>query len=128
MKVLADYWFNDMRGGTVGFILAQDEMTGEKKVYIGTVEGHNQAVDRESILDGGQKLPLSFLEGLVKWLKPGKKGYEEGRKVGRAEGAKEMAGGINQAWEKHKDDQDPFEFGKAVLAMAIKKLEELVKQ
>jgi len=74
MKVLGDYWFSDMRGGTVGIIVGEDELTSERKVYIGAVEGHNREVDKESILDGGQKLPLPFLEGLVKSLKPGKKG------------------------------------------------------
>jgi len=73
VKVLADYWFNDMRGGIVGIVVGEDEVTGERKAYIGAVEGYNQAVDKESILDGGQKLPLSFLEGLVKWLKPQKR-------------------------------------------------------
>ena len=73
MKVLADYWFSDMRGGTVGIVVGEDEVTAERKAYIGAVEGYNQAVDKESILDGGQKLPLSFLEGLVKQLKAKKK-------------------------------------------------------
>jgi len=72
VKVLDDYWFNDMRGGTVGIIVGEDELTGERKAYIGVGAGFNQAIDRESILDGGQKLPVSFLEGLVRWLKPKK--------------------------------------------------------
>lgn len=73
MKVLADYWFNDMRGGIVGIVVGEDEVTGERKAYIGAVKGHNQENDRQSILDGGQKLPLSFLEGLVGLLKAQKK-------------------------------------------------------
>jgi len=74
MKVLADYWFSDMRGGTVGIIVGEDELTGEWKAYIGVGAGFNRELDKESILDGGQKLPVSFLEGLLRWLKPQKKG------------------------------------------------------
>lgn len=69
MKVLADYWFNDMRGGIVGIVVGEDEVTKERKAYIGTAEGHNQKVDMQSILDTGQKLSLPFLEGLVGLLK-----------------------------------------------------------
>jgi len=74
MKVLGDYWFSDMRGGTVGIVVREEDFTGERKAYVGVGAGFNREVDRESILDGGQQLPVSFLEGLVKQLKPGKKG------------------------------------------------------
>jgi len=70
MRVNNSYGFNDMRRGTVGIMTGEDEYTGERKAYIGAVEGHNEELDRQSILDGGQKLPLSFLEGLVRWMKP----------------------------------------------------------
>lgn len=73
MKVQGDYWFTDMRGGTVGIVTAIDEATGERKTYIGVGEGYSQEADRQFVLTQVQKLPLPFLEGLVRWLKPKKK-------------------------------------------------------
>ena len=73
MKVLADYWFSDMYGDTVGIVVAEDEVTKERKAYIGVGAGFNQEADKESILDGGQKLPISFLRSLLQDLAPEKK-------------------------------------------------------
>lgn len=44
------------------------------------------------------------------------------RQEAKIEGLKEMADGINEAYEEHKDEE-PYEFAKAVIAMAIEKLE-----
>jgi hypothetical protein len=79
MKIKADYWFNDMMGGCVGIVCAEDEKTGERKVYIGTGQGHSQGIDKQRILEGGQELPPSFLEGILRWLKPPKKAKKGGK-------------------------------------------------
>lgn len=78
MKILADYWFIDMRGGTMGIVVGEDECTGERKAYIGVGAGYNQETDRHFISEYGQKLPISFIEELLNYLKSKKKG---GRKV-----------------------------------------------
>jgi len=69
MKVLADYWFSDMYGGTVGIVVGEDELTKERKAYIGVAGGYNQEADKKSILEGGRKLSSSFLAGLLRLMK-----------------------------------------------------------
>lgn len=74
MKVQADYWFSDMMGGHTGIVCAEDERTKERKVYIGTGEvGLSHESDIQRVLAYGTKLPPSFLEGILRWLKPEKK-------------------------------------------------------
>jgi len=43
-------WFNTMQG-SFGIILAEDETTGERKIYAGVSSGQNQELDEKAILD-----------------------------------------------------------------------------
>ena len=73
MKVLADYWFSDVWGGTCGIVIGEDSLTGERKAYIGVADGYSQEADKQHILEGGQKFSPSLLEGILGLLKSQKK-------------------------------------------------------
>lgn len=72
MKVLHSYWFSDMTGGHIGVVIGEDEMTKERKAYIGIAGGYNQEADIAAIAARGQKLYPAVLEWILGKLKPHK--------------------------------------------------------
>lgn len=63
MKVIDSMWFNTMQGH-FGFVVGENEM-GERKIYAGVVNGLNQEADEKAILSWGNKVNISFMEGLI---------------------------------------------------------------
>jgi len=62
MKTLAYRWFTGR--DCVGIVLCEDEITKEKKAYIGGVVGLNEADDIEYIKDWGTSFPVNVAEKL----------------------------------------------------------------
>ena len=61
MKIIHDIWFNSMLG-VVGIMIGEDEVTGERKAFIGVGQGHDQRDDIRSIARLGGKLSLRTLD------------------------------------------------------------------
>ena len=57
-------WFNTAQG-SFGIILAEDETTGERKLYAGVAAGFDQQADEQAILSWGNKVNIGLLEGLI---------------------------------------------------------------
>jgi len=78
MKVIDAIWFTNIRG-TVGIVIGEDEITGEKKAYIGVVEGNDVKEDIELIKSWGNPFPLETVERM-KILMAGKEKRPNGWK------------------------------------------------
>jgi len=57
MKVIDTLWFTNMKG-TVGIVILEEDVTGDRKAYIGVVDGLNEQTDREALLAWGNKFSL----------------------------------------------------------------------
>lgn len=57
MKIIHDVWFNNMLG-VVGIVVGEDEITGERKAYVGVAAGHNLEDDMKLVAELGGKFPL----------------------------------------------------------------------
>ncbi len=64
MKVIDSMWFNTTQGN-FGFVVGENETTGERKLYAGVVSGIDQKTDEQAILDWGAKVNISLMEGLI---------------------------------------------------------------
>ncbi len=60
MRVVDSLWFTNNRG-TIGIVIIQEDVTGERKAYIGIGDGHNEKADTQSIVDWGNPLSISVL-------------------------------------------------------------------
>lgn len=54
MKVIDSMWFNT-RLGSCGFVIGEDETTGELKLYAGVVHGTDQSADEQELIAWGTK-------------------------------------------------------------------------
>lgn len=66
MKIKDTIWFTTGRGETVGIVLAEDDVTGIPKAYIGVGDGRNEDVDIKQISEWGAKLQLTDLAMIQK--------------------------------------------------------------
>lgn len=74
MKVIDSMWFNTIQGA-FGFVIGENEMTGERKLYAGVCSGQDQSADEQTILSWGNKVNIGLMEGLIARVKEkGKKG------------------------------------------------------
>lgn len=72
MSVKDIFWFTElMESRPIGIALCIDSLTGERKAYIGTGEGHSGAMDMLAIIGGGAKIHLDAAEAIVSFLKKG---------------------------------------------------------
>ena len=64
MKIIDSLWFTSLGilGGCIGIVLGEDEVTGEKKAYIGTAVGDNQERDERHIAMNGAKFTPEIAE------------------------------------------------------------------
>ena len=76
-KVLDSMWFNTAQGN-FGIILAEDENTGERKLYAGVCKGFDQQADERAILSWGNKVNLGMLGSFLARAKKVLSEYEEG--------------------------------------------------
>ncbi len=63
-KVIDSMWFNTAQG-SFGIILAENETTGERKLYAGVAAGLDQQADEQEILSWGNKVNLGMLGSLL---------------------------------------------------------------
>ena len=61
MKSLRPYWFTGFYG-TIGIVTGEDEITGQKRAYIGTAPGFNENLDTEHIAETGSPVDPTFLQ------------------------------------------------------------------
>ncbi len=71
MKVVDSLWFTNNKG-TVGIVTIEEDVTGDRKAYIGIGDGHNQEADTQSIVDWGNPLSISALGRITSQLSPHK--------------------------------------------------------
>lgn len=57
MKIIETMWFTN-RDGCIGIVVIQEDVTGDRKAYIGPVPGADEKADTESILAWGNKFSL----------------------------------------------------------------------
>lgn len=68
MRMVDSIWFNT-RQGHFGFVIGEDETTGERNLYGGVVSGFCQAADEQELLDWGTKVSVSIMESLIAKIK-----------------------------------------------------------
>ena len=75
MKVLETLWFTNTQG-CIGIVVGEEDVTGDKKAYIGIGNGASEKEDTEAILAWGTKFSLDTAQRLVSYLtkKEGKNG------------------------------------------------------
>lgn len=70
MKIINAIWFTEMgKTEPIGIIIGQDEITKEKKAYIGTGEGDDEGVDAGHIAECGAKFTHQMAKEISDILK-----------------------------------------------------------
>ncbi len=64
MKILKANWFTPMGNTLIGIVYGEDEVTKEKKAYIGIGNGYDEKEDSEHIAETGAKFPADVAEKL----------------------------------------------------------------
>jgi hypothetical protein len=57
MKILESFWFTN-RDGRIGIVVIEEDVTGDRKAYIGPASGADEKADTERILAWGNKFSL----------------------------------------------------------------------
>lgn len=65
MKATNVKWFSSLTG-QIGIVLGEDDVTKEKKAYIGKVDGLSEGQDIHKIMELGAKFPAEIAELLMK--------------------------------------------------------------
>jgi len=68
LKIKRPYWFTGFFG-TIGIVTGEDELTGQKKAYIGTALGFDENLDTHHIAKTGSPVYPTQLEEVLKDLK-----------------------------------------------------------
>lgn len=70
MKIINSIWFTQMGREylLIGIVVGRDEITKQKKLYIGVSCGLDQKADEKYIAETGAKLTKGMLAELTKWL------------------------------------------------------------
>ena len=68
VKTIDTYWFTTARGETIGIVTVKDELTGDKKAYIGVGEGHDRDADANIIRGFGSRVHPSCLRRVLELL------------------------------------------------------------
>ena len=76
MRPIHVYWFTCMTG-TIGVVVGEDNVTKEKKAYIGVAAGFDQDADTKTVMELGAPLSLGWLLEMAYYLKPQKKAVGE---------------------------------------------------
>lgn len=67
MKVIDTLWFTTA-DGTIGIVTIEEDITGDRKAYIGTASGKNEREDANHILVWGNKFSLDTVKRLQHFL------------------------------------------------------------
>ena len=54
MKVIDKLWFTN-RDGVIGIVVIEEDVTGDRKAYIGIGEGKSEFTDTEAIVNWGNR-------------------------------------------------------------------------
>jgi len=66
MKIIDAMWFTQMAStGTIGLVVVEDEITGERKSYIGSASGLDATTDAEHIAQTGAKFYPSIINDFL---------------------------------------------------------------
>ena len=68
MKVIRSLWFSHL-AGTIGIVIGEDDLTKERKAFIGLVAGNNEEMDSAWVLDRGSHLSRGTLQEILLLLK-----------------------------------------------------------
>ena len=71
MRPIDSIWFNN-RTGTCGFVVGEDEHTGERHLYGGVVNGGDLKADEIEVTTWGSKVNITKIITLLSKLKEGK--------------------------------------------------------
>ena len=64
MKVIETLWFNSF-GGTVGIVVGEEDITKDRKAYIGSASGLDGKADTDHIIGFGLPFSLETARKLV---------------------------------------------------------------
>ena len=68
MKIIQKHWFTELsRKELIGVIIKEND-DGERKAYIGTGSGYDEARDADHIVGYGAKLTTDDVRGILKTL------------------------------------------------------------
>jgi len=67
MKVIDSLWFTNL-DGCIGIIVIEEDITGDRKAYIGPASGKDEKADTEAILAWGNKFSLDVTERIHRYL------------------------------------------------------------
>lgn len=62
-KIVDKLWFTNMKG-TLGIVVLEEDITNERKAYIGVVSGNDEKADTEDIISWGNKFDVETLDRL----------------------------------------------------------------
>ncbi len=68
MKEIKTFWFTNSTG-VIGVVVGEDEVTAERKAYIGISSGGNERADTEMIKNYGSPVSQAFLQGMMILMK-----------------------------------------------------------
>ena len=68
MKVIDSLWFTNL-DGCIGIIVIEEDITGDRKAYIGPASGEDEKADTEKILAWGNKFSIDTAERILHFLK-----------------------------------------------------------
>jgi len=70
MKVIETLWFTNL-DGVVGIVIIEEDVTGDRKAYIGSADGHDTKADTDKILAFGNKFSLDTAQRIEHHLTNG---------------------------------------------------------
>lgn len=68
MKVIDSLWFTTL-DGCIGIIVIEEDVTGDRKAYIGPASGKDEKTDMEKVLAWGNKFSIDTAERILHFLK-----------------------------------------------------------
>lgn len=69
MKIFNAIWFTEMGSlRPIGIVIGEDEMTGERRAYIGVGNGEDEERDSKSIAGTGAKFGIEMAQMIVNAL------------------------------------------------------------
>ncbi len=84
MKVIETLWFTN-KDGCIGIVIGEEDITGDRKAYIGPASGTDEKADNEQILAWGNKFSLDTAKRILYFLK-GEDKKEEAKRERRKGG------------------------------------------
>ena len=67
MKVIETLWFANLCG-TTGIVILEEDVTGDRKAYIGSVPGKDEKADTHAIIAWGNKFSYDTIKRIQRFL------------------------------------------------------------